>query len=347
MKTKFSSYCVNGVSDGCRLCVKGKKIVLFITGICKRNCWYCSLSRKRKNKDITWANERICKNVKDAIEEATESNANSAGITGGDPFVKLDRTIKYAKALKKRFGKRFHIHVYLPTKFLTTSKLERLSKCIDEVRFHPEFLSKKLTEKEMIEDIEKIKFADKYWKKKDIGIELPMIPNRKEDILEFILRVNEFIGFVNLNEFEISDTNFNLITKDYKMNSGGYTIKDSIKAGIWILDKMKKLNLKLKVHLCTAETKNNYQFRNRLKNHKILPYGKRTNDGNVMYFAVYAKNKEEYSRLKKQIKGYADNKKQRIIISESLANKLPDTYQITKVEEFPTFDRIEIEKEIV
>ncbi|MFA5084343.1 MAG: radical SAM protein, partial [Candidatus Paceibacterota bacterium] len=118
-KTKFASYCTNKLPEGCRFCVKGQKLVLFITGICSRNCFYCSLSEKRKNKDIVWANERECGSPKDAIAEAIASRAEGAGITGGDPLIVLDRTIKYAKALKKKFGKKFHIHIYLPTKLVT------------------------------------------------------------------------------------------------------------------------------------------------------------------------------------------------------------------------------------
>jgi hypothetical protein len=34
---------------------------------------------------------------------------------GGDPLLFLNRTINYAKALKKAFGKKFHIHIYLHT----------------------------------------------------------------------------------------------------------------------------------------------------------------------------------------------------------------------------------------
>ena len=103
MKTRFDSYCINGIADGCKYCVKGKKLVLFITGKCLRSCSYCSLSTKRKNKDIIWANERECSTPEDLLEEVRKSNATSAGITGGDPLLFLSRTLKYAKILKKNF----------------------------------------------------------------------------------------------------------------------------------------------------------------------------------------------------------------------------------------------------
>ncbi len=350
MKTPFSSYCINGIATGCKYCVKGEKLVLFISGKCSRNCWYCSLSNKRKNKDIIWANERICSSPSDAIKEAVESNAASAGITGGDPFLYLARTIKYAKALKNKFGKDFHIHIYLPTKLLKENRLKKLSKYIDEARFHPDWLassSTKLDENSKI-DINKIKLASLFWKKQNIGIELPMIPDKKKEILDFILKIKYFIGFVNLNEFELSETNYKLITTNYILNEGGYTVKDSIKAGIWLLKEIKKRKIKLKVHLCTAELKNNYQFKNRLKLHKIFPFGCKTNEGMVKYLVTEIKNKDKLNKL--NIKDYfIDKQKNRIILSNNSANKLlsnkNNKTKIYLVEEFPTHDRIETEKQ--
>jgi uncharacterized protein len=333
-KTKFDSYCINGIAKGCKYCVKGKKLVLFVTGICERNCWYCSLSKKRKNKNLIFANERECKNFEDILEEVKESRATSAGITGGDPLICFDRTIEFATKLKKEFGKRFHIHIYLPTKFVTEEKLEKLSKCVDEVRFHPEFL---INKNKVAEDIKKIKLAEKIFGRKNVGIELPMIPEKKNEILDFILQMEKFVSFVNLNEFELSETNFDLVTRKYSLKEGGYVISGSVEAGKWILDKLTKRKSKLKVHMCTAELKNCSQFANRLKRHKILPYGKKTKDGTVIYLIVNKKLNEKNK--------FYDEKKKRTILSQKTARRLLGKYKIKRVEEYPTYDRIEVEEE--
>jgi len=335
-KTKYSSYNLNGLPEGCKYCVKGEKLVLFISGICSRNCWYCSLSEKRKNKDIILFNERETKSIKKLIEEVKESNATSAGITGGDPLLFLSRTIKYAKDIKKHFGKSFHIHIYMPTRLVTEKKLKRLSKYIDEIRFNPEFSS--TNNKKVLEaDIKKIKLASLFWKKQNIGIELPMIPDRKKDFLELIEKSKDLIGFVNLNEFELSETNSNIITKKYTLNEGGYTVKDSIKSGLWLLNRIKLKKIKLKVHLCTAELKNNHQFKNRLLKHNILPFGHRTKEGMVEYLVIDKKINNKDS--------YYDKQKKRTNLSEKLAKKIYKGNKIYLIEEFPTFDRIETEKQ--
>ena len=334
MKTKFDSYCINGIAKGCKYCVKGEKLVLFVTGICERNCWYCSLSNKRKNKDLIFANERECKNIDDLFEEVKESKATSAGITGGDPLIFFERTIKFASELKKKFGKKFHIHIYLPTKLVTKDKLEKLSKYVDEVRFHPEFL---VNNKGTAEDIKKIELASKIFGKENTGIELPMIPERKEEILDFAIGTEDYVSFVNLNEFELSETNFDRVTKNYPLEEGGYVISGSLEAGKWILNELKKKKTKLKVHMCTAELKNCSQFANRLKRHKILPYGKKTDDGTVIYLTV---------KEKLNLNGtYYDEKKKRTILSEKVARRLMGSKKIIRVEEFPTYDGIETESE--
>ena len=353
-KTKYSSYCLNGIADGCKKCVVGKKLVLFISGICSEKCWYCSLSEKRKNKDIIWVNERKCLNVVDMIKEAKESNAKGCGITGGDPLLFLKRTLTYARALKRKFGKKFHIHIYLPTKLVDEKKLKKLSKVIDEVRFHPKFLIDKKKEKQ---DIKKIKLAKKFWKKENIGIELPLIPELKREILNFILKVKEDIGFVNLNELEISDTNFNIVTKRYKLKENGYVVADSKKAGLWVLGELKKNKIKLKLHLCTAELKNWHQYKNRLLRHKILPFSKRTRDGTIIYFAVNGKIQKipagifclsksaTANNTDLQINsGYYDKKKKRTIIPAGRIRKLKNRYKILRIEEYPTYDRDEVER---
>lgn len=332
MKTKFCSYCLNGIAEGCKFCVKGEKLVLFISGKCKRNCWYCSLSKKRKNKDIIFANEREIKNERELIEEIKESRATSCGITGGDPLLFINRTIKFAEIMRNKFGKKFHIHIYLPTKYINEEKLRQLSKYVDEVRFHPELL---FIKNSADKDMEKIRLAGLFWNKPDIGIELPLIPEKKKQILEFILQIKDYIGFVNLNEFELSETNFELVTRKYKLKKGGYVVAKSKDAGLWILNELKKKKIKLKVHLCTADLKNNFQYRNRLMRHKIMKFGKRTKDGTVIYLVVKGKMKE----------GFYDKDKKRTIINTRIARKLIGKRKVLRVEEFPTYDRQEIEVE--
>lgn len=344
METKYDSYSCNGVCEGCRRCLKGEKLVLFITGKCPRKCKYCSLSDKRKEVDIIWANETECSNVNEMIKEAEESNASSASITGGDPLSCLNRTIEYASALKKRFGDNFHIHLYTSLTLVNNNNvLERLNEVIDEIRFHPSFLSWDMPEDRLNEEVEKIKLAVGIFGKENVGCEMPMVPERKEELYGFIKRMNGVIGFFNLNEFELSDTNFNYVKENYNLNDDTYTIRGSKSAGKWIVDKAEKEGLEIKIHLCSARTKNWHQYLNRLKKHKILPFGKKTDEGTVIYYVVYCNDLTKVESVLGE--GHVDEEKKRVIIPEELVDKAKEIegWKVKKVEEYPTSDRDEIE----
>ena len=337
MKTKFDSYSVNDIADGCKYCLRGEKLVLFMGGKCSRNCWYCSLSDSRKKCKTFFANERPISRTKDLIEEIKESNAKGMGITGGDPLVYFRKIIKFSKIAKKKFGQKFHIHIYLPLNLVTVKKIKKLSKYVDEFRFHPSFL---IDKNKIQAETEKIKEISDAIGKNRIGLELPLIPNKEKEIIAFVRQVLNFISFLNLNEFEISETNFNTVTKKYKINEDSYTISDSKKMGIKILKALK--NSKLKLHLCTARTKDSHQYISRLKKHNILPFGNRISDGSVIYFATYPKNlRKTANQIKKVTKNYyVDKNRKRIIIKMQDVEKVyyETGLKIARVLEPPTFN---------
>jgi len=343
MKTKTDSFLIRKLPKGCKLCLKGQKLVLFVGGKCSRNCWYCSLSEGRKNSETMWANERPCESNRDIIKEAITSKATGAGITGGDPLVYFDKTTSAAKALKKKFGKKFHIHIYLPLPLITKNKLEKLKPYIDEVRFHTSFLAQEVSKEKYNKELEKIRLASSIFGKKNTGIELPLIPEKKNEIISFIKNIAKSISFVNLNEFELSDTNFKIIEKNYTLNEDTYTISKSIETGKEILKKLKPL--KLNMHLCTAKTKNHHQYHNRLMRHEILPYGTRTKEATVIYIEIPLKKSDDPKTFSKKIRKYTknfyfDKAHFRFIVDESQAKTLFKTKEFSLYfsEEHPTFD---------
>lgn len=335
---------MGSLPEGCKYCLRGEKLVLFIGGKCSRSCWYCSLSNCRKNTDYSIANERIIKQDLDLIKEVEESNSKGSGITGGDPLLYYTKVLKYAKLLKEKFGEKFHIHIYLPPKLVTKQKIKSLEPYIDEFRFHPNFLLEQDDD-----EMSKIILTSEICGREKVGLELPMIPEKSKEIFEYVSKIKNNISFVNLNEFEISETNFDIITKKYILNEDTYTIRNSITEGKKLLRKIRKL--RLRAHLCTARTKNFYQYINRLKNHKIANYGKKTKDGNVIYFVVYSKNfEEDLGLISKYTNKYIpDKKKSRIILSRVVLKKIHKNtnLKIEKILEPPVFDADYLERDVV
>jgi len=333
MKTNYSSYRLKSFPKGCKLCVKGRKSVVFVTGLCSRGCKFCPLSNIRKNKDTAYINERKILSKKDIIQEIKISGAKGCSLTGGDPLLNLERTLNYAKIIKQNFGKRFHIHIYLSTKLVDEFKLKNLSEYIDEVRFHPDLDGK------IQEEIRKISLAKKFWKKKNIGIELPMFPDKQKEILTFIKCVRPFISFVNLNELESGESSERYILKKYSLNEEGYTVENSLKVGLDLLKKIKKERLGLRVHLCTAHLKNWYQYRNRLKNYKIPKFFKKTPEGTLIYFVT-----KENPNLN-ATDFYKDKSKPQWILNPRKVRSLISNLKVYRIEEYPTYEREEAEVE--
>jgi Uncharacterized conserved protein related to pyruvate formate-lyase activating enzyme len=125
------------LSEGCLCCRKGAKMVLFVTGLCGKDCFFCPLSESRKNIDITFANERLVLSDSDVLDEVRSMNAEGTGITGGEPLLRLENVLHYISLLKKTFGRSHHIHMYTAMS-PDDEILCRLAEAgLDEIRFHP------------------------------------------------------------------------------------------------------------------------------------------------------------------------------------------------------------------
>lgn len=167
-KMECGSICNGQIAKGCKSCISGSKMVIFITGMCEHKCYYCPISIERKGKDIAYANERKVNSYDDIIAEARTMDATGTGITGGDPLISMNRTVRTIQILKDKLGSSHHIHLYTAT--LDTEKILRLETAgLDEIRFHPPMETWMHMDKTPLESI--ISSTNM-----DVGIEVPSIP---------------------------------------------------------------------------------------------------------------------------------------------------------------------------
>ncbi len=313
-KTAFHSYKTGNLAKGCQLCVQGKKMVLFVTGLCSCRCYFCPISDQKKNKDVIYANEWPIKNFKNIIEEAKLCSSKGAGFTGGDPLVKIERTTKLIKLLKKTFGKKFHIHLYTPLNLINEKNLKKLhSAGLDEIRVHPDLDNKKLWNRidllkskkfstglqpavkhsvlyqgEKFLDSKKasrLSFESFNWK---AGVEIPVVPGKKKQTISLIMFIKDKVDFLNLNELEISDSNAShLVEKGFKPKDDiSYGVKGSETLAKELLKYCKNIN----VHYCTATLKDRVQLAKRIKRRAkniAKPYDKVTSEGMLIRGAIY------------------------------------------------------------
>jgi pyruvate formate-lyase activating enzyme-like uncharacterized protein len=273
METDNSGSFYNFLPEGCRQCYKGAKMVLFVTGICGKNCFYCPVSNERREKDIIFANERRVNRDEDLIEEAMSMDALGTGITGGEPLLKLDRVIHYIKLLKNKFGKSHHIHLYTA---LAPNKgvLESLKKAgLDEIRFHPP--------QNLLPGVDKTYYSVSLTEAHKLGLSVGIeIPSIACDLSGVISLLKEVDGFLNLNELEFSETNFT------QLKSRGYaTVDDTSSSALGSREVAQALDYD-KLHFCSSRFKDAIQLRERFK--RIAKKGARyfdeiTDDGTLVY----------------------------------------------------------------
>ncbi len=375
-QNKYHSFNLGELPKGCQSCVKGEKLVLFVTGICPRKCYFCPVSDDKSGRDVRFANERRVENNGDIIKEAELMDAQGAGITGGDPLSRIERTVEYIKLLKERFGKDFHIHLYTSLDLVDENKLKRLvSAGLDEIRFHLDLDDDKLWKK--------INLVGKYsW---DIGVEIPLIPNKEKEIKKMIDFIIGKVKFLNLNELERAD---NKLSKLGEMGfevkeKFSYAIKDSLEMGLRLMDFVKEKNYNLLVHLCTAKLKDKIQLTNRIKRegeHNHRTFDLVDEGGLLIRGALYLEElapgfgyREKLKRVDKQgliekLKPYfdrivekfhltdqdifLDGEKPRILLSAKKVEKKSKYFRKLGllpaiVKEYPTADQLEIEVEFL
>lgn len=241
----------NFLSDGCKLCKIGAKMVLFVTGICGRDCFYCPISEDRR-KDVTYANERRVTSDEDVIAEARQMDALGTGITGGEPLLEVGRVVHYIRLLKSEFGAEHHIHLYTSIAPDKETLIALADAGLDEIRFHPP--------QEMWDSLEHTSFADSIKTAIELGmsagIEIPSIEG-VEGVLPLLDAVG---GFLNLNELEFSDTNADA------MRMRGYELVNDISNAVAnsraCAEKLAAHSSK--VHFCSSRYKDAVQLRKRL-----------------------------------------------------------------------------------
>ena len=342
-----SGSAANGaLAKGCDFCIEGAKMVLFVTGRCKAGCFYCPISAERKGRDTVYANECPAANDDQVIEEAEAMDALGTGITGGDPSEKMDRTVHFIRLLKDHFGKDHHIHMYTSVISLENAKiLEEAG--LDEIRYHPrEDLWTEMEKTELGLVIRSVGM--------DVGIEVPALPGKEEELTALIrYAVRAGVKFVNLNELEFSETNWDMMEKY------GYEVKDDLSAAV-LGSEETAVNVMnalpdAPIHFCSSTFKDGVQLRNRLKRraeNTAREYDVVTEDGTVLKGIVYADDLDAAVSL---LKGdydvpdeliSVDRDRNRIEtaswILDEIAEEFP--YKCYIVEEYPTKDRLEVER---
>ncbi|MCX6699270.1 MAG: 4Fe-4S cluster-binding domain-containing protein [Methanomicrobiales archaeon] len=263
-------------------------MVLFVTGVCPRTCWYCPLSGERKGKDTTYANEWMIDSTEQAIEVAHRMSALGTGVTGGEPLARPDRVITYCSRLKEEFGPEHHIHLYTGIA-PDHDMLTRLVGIVDEIRLHPpmEIWDQVMASDYVVSAVDAKKMGF------DIGFEVPALP--EVGVLD---RALPFLDFLNINELEWGDHNADgMRERNYQLEDGFHNAIEGAREWASQISKDEK------VHFCSSSFKDSVQLRKRLirvARNTARPFDHVTRDGTIIYgrLVIHEKDREWLKRLK-------------------------------------------------
>lgn len=336
--------------EGCYYCGLGAKVVLLVTGKCRRRCFYCPLSIAKRGRDIVYADELRVKEDEDILYEARMIDALGAGITGGDPLEVADRTCGYIELLKDAFGEGFHIHLY--TSRTERSILQQVEDSgLDEIRFHPPFRTWKR--------IDRTPYAHAFNQVSkgvmDLGVEVPVLPDQLGIMSTFIDKLDNLgVEFLNIDELEFSEGNW------MRLRGRGYDTKDDVTSAVSgcdeLAEKLLSKDVGMSLHYCTSSFKDGVQLRNRIMRRAKNIAGDWeiiTPDGTLLKGIVEGKKLEEIREdliIRFDIPERflnLDYEKRRLEVAPWILEEIASEVDCPcfLVEEYPTADRLEVERD--
>jgi pyruvate formate-lyase activating enzyme-like uncharacterized protein len=205
------------------------------------------------------------------IAVARKMSALGTGITGGEPFLVIDRLVQYTKRLKEEFGPTHQIHLYsgIPP---TLPDLKQIQGLVDEIRLHPPH--------ETWPGIENSAFHESVRNARnlgfDIGIEVPSLPG-----IEAFLAIMPDLDFLNINELEWGESNAS------EMRGRGYELRGDVSNAVQGgKEAVTPILSNSKVHWCSSDFKDRVQLRMRLKriaSNTAREFDEITTDGTIIY----------------------------------------------------------------
>ncbi|MGA8542298.1 MAG: radical SAM protein [Thermoplasmata archaeon] len=343
------------LSPACSQCQEGRKMVLFVTGLCRFRCFYCPVSPARNQLDGIYANERRVTTDPDVLDEARAIGAAGTGITGGDPLGVIDRVEHYVRLLKGEFGHEHNIHLY--THEPNAEKLRRLADAgLDEFRLHiPHYLWGPLSAaggayRAVLE-------AAPDWGVRR-GVEIPVLPEKEPELRRLLQTLDEIgVDFVNLNELEFSETNEDqLHERGYRVDPrNGWGVRGSRSVAERVV---RESRLSVPVHYCSSRFKDGVQLRQRLlrRAERTAPaFADRTTDGTVVLGIIESTGRGDFSRWASRVARTVhleagsyrlDPARRRLELAPEVlrraARRLP--WPAFEIEVYPTEDALEVER---
>lgn len=247
--TKFD---ISNLSPGCRTCIEGQWSCLFINGKCNANCFYCPTSQDKVGLPTT--NSLAFNDPKEYIAYLQTFGFRGASISGGEPLLTLDKSVRFIQSIKKQFGEDIHVWLYSNGILATREVMERLAEAgLDEIRFDIGATGYSIRQLENAVGIIPT-----------VTVEIPAIPEECERIKSMLPILHDCgVQHLNLHQLRLTPYNFNrLVSRGYRFLHGKkVTVLDSELTALEILLYGRSSNSNLPINYCSFPFKDRFQGR--------------------------------------------------------------------------------------
>ncbi|MFB0519856.1 MAG: radical SAM protein [Desulfatiglandales bacterium] len=268
------------LSPGCQLCARGKWSCLFINGICNARCFYCPTAQPSRGEPTT--NTIRFPSPDDYLDYIEKLKFTGVSISGGEPFLTFDRTIRFVSTIKRRFGNGIYLWLYTNGITVTRDKLKALTDAgLDEIRFN---ISANHYE------VDKVKLAVDLVE--TVTVEVPAIPEDYELLKSTMTRLEEIgVRFLNLHQLRCTPYNRdNLIRRGYTLLHGPKaTVMESELTALRLLRHASEQDIRLPVNYCSFAYQNRFEtaaYRQRFAPFVCKPFEDITEAGTIRRMSI-------------------------------------------------------------
>jgi pyruvate formate-lyase activating enzyme-like uncharacterized protein len=239
-----------GMSRGCELCGAGSWSCLFINGKCNGRCFYCP--SKQEAIGVPTTNTLNFPRVQDYEDYIDRFGFKGVSLSGGEPLLTPDITLRFLKAVKRRFGDRVYLWLYTNGTLVDSDVLLRLRDAgLDEIRFDIGATEYSLKKAGMAVGV--------------IGhvtVEIPAIPEETNLLKNKLHEMSDLgISYLNLHQLRLTPHNLpHMVGRGYTCLHGEHpTVLESELAALDLLRHAALNRLPLPINYCSFVYKNRFQ----------------------------------------------------------------------------------------
>ncbi|HPD20043.1 MAG: radical SAM protein [Desulfomonilia bacterium] len=243
---------IRRLSPGCRLCGEGSWSCLFINNICNARCFYCPSEQQAVDEPGT--NTLTFRHPEDYADYLEYFGFKGASISGGEPFLTFDRTLAFAREIKRRFQERIYLWLYTNGILATPDMLAQLRDTgLDEIRYNIGAAGFSL------EHVQRAVGVIPH-----VTIEIPAVPERLDLLIRLIPEMRDRgVDFLNLHQIRCTAFNHSrLASRGYTFVHGPFTgVAESEITALKLLVCAANQGIDLGVNYCSLIYRHRFQTR--------------------------------------------------------------------------------------